>query len=235
MRHRERLALRGAVAPQRARQDRLAGGCSHRRSGSAAGDALLDEGCRGAAACRSAQPAQTGQTEKQGGLPDSRVGAAFEVARFAEAIRPTAILVEQAANFLRVKEIDGRLLLALRSEFLRLGCDMHIDVLDASDYGMAQRRRCAVIAGVPTGQLFGFPFPTQEGARTVGEAFAGLPAPSVRREKPAIANHIDVTPCRGRQRISYVPEGLRGCPRRPTCRQMFGKSRRARIPPSSDA
>ncbi len=34
------------------------------------------------------QAGQTGQTEKQGGLPDSRVGVAFEVARFAEAIRP---------------------------------------------------------------------------------------------------------------------------------------------------
>ena len=143
-------------------------------------------------------------------LPDPRSVLDFEVVRFAEALRPAAILIEQAPNFLRSRTLDGTWLLeVLRDEFRRLGYDLHPDILDASDHGLAQRRKRAFIVCVQQGQdlrlrVFG------DGKRrpTVGAALQGLPEPSAPGEDPAVPNHIDVTPPRDRERIAFVPEGL---------------------------
>lgn len=149
------------------------------------------------------------QIGKRGGLSDPRGALVFEVVRFAADIRPTAILIEQVPKFLQAKMADGKPLLeVLRSAFARLGYDMHLDVVDASDHGVAQKRRRAVIVCVPAGQTYGSVLRAKGGAQTVEEAFKGLPAPAAEGERPAIANHIDVTPRRDRERIAYVPEGL---------------------------
>lgn len=149
------------------------------------------------------------QIGKQAGLLDPRGTLIFEVVRFARAVRPTAVLIEQVPSFLRARTAEGRWLSeVLRDEFRRLGYDTHIDVLDANVFGIAQRRRRAIIVCVPAGQAFGFPMAWQGASKTVGEALSGLPAPSVNGEPPTVANHIDVTPSRDRERIAWVPEGL---------------------------
>lgn len=149
------------------------------------------------------------QIGKQAGLRDPRGMLIHEMVRFAEAIRPAAILIEQVPNFLRVRTGRGACLMeALRAQFQKLGYDTHVDVLDASRHGVAQRRRRAVIVCVPKGQSFDFPNPAKGPIPTVGAALQGLPAPALQGEAPAIANHIDATPPRDRERISYVPEGL---------------------------
>ncbi len=149
------------------------------------------------------------QIGKQKGLLDPRGMLVFEVLRFAEAIRPTAILIEQVPTFLRVTTADGqRLTGVMRAEFSRLGYDLHVSVLDASEYGVAQRRRRVVMACVPAGHPFSFPVLARRALSTVGDALKGLPSPSADGEEPLVANHIDVTPARDQERIAYVPEGL---------------------------
>ena len=148
------------------------------------------------------------QIGKRGGLDDPRGALIFEVLRFAHVVRPLAVLIEQVPNFLRTQVPTGRHLLEeLRAAFRSLGYDMHVDVVDAQAHGVAQRRRRALLVCVPAGTPFAFPPPTIK-TETVGTALRGLPVPSAPDEAPPVANHIDVTPARDRERIAYVPEGL---------------------------
>ena len=148
------------------------------------------------------------QIGKQAGMNDPRGALIFEVLRFAKALRPTAIVIEQVPNFLRTQAPTGRHLVeVLRDEFRALGYDLHLDVLDAQAYGLAQRRRRALFVCLPIGAPFAFPLATR-GTATVGSALDGLPRPSTSDGPPAVANHIDVTPARDQERIAYVPEGL---------------------------
>lgn len=148
------------------------------------------------------------QIGKQAGLADPRGALIFELLRFAQALRPAAVLIEQVPNFLRTQTPAGRHLAEhLREEFRRLGYDMHVDVLDAQAHGVAQRRRRALFVCLPAGTSFSFPLAIEK-VGTVGEALRGLPTPSAADERPTVANHVDVTPERDQERIAYVPEGL---------------------------
>ena len=145
------------------------------------------------------------QIGKLGGLDDPRGALIFEVLRFVRTIRPVAVLIEQVPNFLRTQTSSGRRLAEeLRDEFRELGYDMHLDVLDAQEHGLPQRRRRVLFVCLPIGTSFAFP-PASDKAATVGRALRGLPTPSTANEPPAVANHVDVTPRRDQERISYVP------------------------------
>ena len=147
---------------------------------------------------------------KRKGLDDPRGTCIFEFVRFANAIRPSATLIEQVPTFLRARTGDGYPLVELlRTEFQQLGYDMHYDIVDASQHGVAQLRKRAMVVCVPVGHAFSFPFFLNSRTVTVGAAFKGLPAPpSIGDDPPAVPNHIDVTPPRDQQRIAFVPEGL---------------------------
>ena len=148
------------------------------------------------------------QIGKLGGLDDPRGALIFEVLRFVRVIRPAAVLIEQVPNFLRTQMASGRHLAeAMRDEFKALGYDMHLDVLDAQEHGIAQRRRRALFVCLPSGTSFAFP-PASPKAPTVCDALRGLPSPAAAGEPTAVANHVDVTPRRDQERIAYVPEGL---------------------------
>ena len=144
------------------------------------------------------------------GGEDPRIPAMFEVLRFATVLRPYAILIAQAPAFLPIRIATGRRLLeVLRERLDGLGYDMHADVVDACDLGVAQRRRCAVVVGVPKERPFELPrAELRTPAPTVGTALRGLPAPSRRGEPDSFPNHVDITPARARERIAHVPEGL---------------------------
>lgn len=145
---------------------------------------------------------------RKAGLSDPRGLLVFEMLRFAAALRPAGILIEQVPEFLKAATDAGKSFSELlREKFSELGYDTHIDVLDACTHGVPQRRRRALIVCVPKGQRFAFPSPRSR-SPTVGEALAGLPHPATRNEVPAVANHIDVTPRRDQERIAHVPEGL---------------------------
>ena len=148
------------------------------------------------------------QIGKQSGLRDPRGALVFEMLRFAAVLRPTAILIEQVPNFLSASTSSGGSLLdKLTEEFHGLGYDLHVSVLNALSYGVPQSRRRAILVGIPSGQDYYFPGASLR-TRVVGEALRDLPSPVAKNEQPLIANHVDVTPDRDRQRISYVPEGL---------------------------
>ena len=149
------------------------------------------------------------QIGKRDGVRDPRGMLVFEMVRFTEAFRPKAVMVEQVPYFLRAMMPDGQLALhALATAFRALGYRVHVRTLDARNYGLAQRRERAFLVCLP--QEHGrFRFPSGNGLRrTVGDVLNNMPDPVGREDVPSLANHIDITPNRDRERISYVPEGL---------------------------
>jgi DNA (cytosine-5)-methyltransferase 1 len=163
------------------------------------------------------------QIGKRGGAVDPRASLLFEMLRFAEALRPEAVFVEQVKGLVGAGAVDGRpgpvfgrLLDGLRA----LGYEPTWDVLDAADYGVPQRRQRLLMVALRQGGRFALPDPTHgavpgEPARcsakphvTVGEALAGLsPRPPRLSGRVPEGSHVDVTPEGQQRRISFVPEG----------------------------
>lgn len=148
------------------------------------------------------------QIGKRDGAVDPRASLLFELVRFAEALRPRAIFVEQVKGLLGAGAVFGRLLEGLRG----LGYEPTWGVLDAADYGVPQRRQRLIMVATRDGGGLALPEPTHGGPatphRTVGEALAGLGRrpPRLNGQVPA-GSHVDVTPEGQRRRISFVPEG----------------------------
>ena len=148
------------------------------------------------------------QIGKKGGIADPRGQLAFEMVRFADALRPAAVIIEQVPKFLDAAIADGMTMLDMLSErFRRIGYDTSSSVLNAIDYKVPQTRKRAMIVAVPEGQKFTFPFALARPPMTVGEALRGLPEAVPANGIPLAPNHIDITPERDRERISWVKEG----------------------------
>ena len=148
------------------------------------------------------------QMGKQNGMADPRGSLVFEMVRFAKTLRPAAVLIEQVPRFLQAQVTETDTMQdILREEFYAIGYDFHVQVLDAIHYGVAQRRKRAIIVCLPRGARFEFPFGKFGVTPTVGETISDLPPAALPGKTPAVPNHIDVTPERDRERISYVPEG----------------------------
>lgn len=149
------------------------------------------------------------QIGKRGGLSDPRGMLIFDMIRITKAFRPKAVMIEQVPYFLRATMPDGRpVLQVLEREFRALGYRMHARFLNALSYGLPQRRERVFLVCLPTGHGT-FDYPLGNGVtRTVGDALNDMPDPVPPDEKPVLPNHIDITPARDRERISYVPEGL---------------------------
>lgn len=163
------------------------------------------------------------QIGKQGSIADERGMLLFEVPRFAKALDPDIVLMEQVKGVLNAKDHDGvsgGVFRMLCEEFEELGYQVQWKVLLASDYGVPQKRQRVFIVATKPGFSFAFPEPTHgdvkqgdvSGLRpyvTVGEAIDDLPAPlpkTADSEQPE-DSHYDVTPPRDRERIHGVPEG----------------------------
>ncbi len=111
------------------------------------------------------------------GLLDPRGQLAFEMIRFAKALRPSAVILEQVPTFLGTQAAIGMTVLdVIREAFWRIGYEAHTSILNALDFDVPQRRKRAVIAAVPKGQSFSFPLPSLPiREKTAGDAFDGLP------------------------------------------------------------
>lgn len=148
------------------------------------------------------------QIGRKKGLDDPRGRLAFEMVRFAEALRPAAVVIEQVPTFLTAAAADGMTVFdVLREEFCKVGYDASAAILDALDFGIPQRRRRAVIVCVPKGQDYAHAATRGGPPATVGDVLAGLPEAVPPGRRPLMPNHVDVTPDRDRYRISFVPEG----------------------------
>ena len=166
---------------------------------------------------------------KQRALADERGMLLFQMIRYAEAIQPKVVLMEQVKGLLSAKDADGRkggVLEKLLSEFDRLGYVAKYKVCLAADYGVAQMRERVILVATKGRNGFEFPPPTNRNPkqvtlfdgdlpawRTVGDVLEGLPAafPKIKGSTAypdEMRNHVDVTPERDRERIHYVPEGL---------------------------
>ena len=164
---------------------------------------------------------------KQLGLKDERGPLLFEMIRFADALKPKVVLLEQVKGLLSAKGAKnqrGEVFDFFLSELVRIGYVPKWKVVLAAEFGVPQlRERLFVVA---THGKNGFDFPERTHAPknecdglfsyqsylTVGEVLAGLGRPVKKRLRitnydDVISNHVDVTPERDRERIAQVPEG----------------------------
>lgn len=168
---------------------------------------------------------------KRRSLGDERGIVLFEMIRFAKALKPRAILLEQVKGLLsapdekgKVGGVFGRFI----SDLEKLGYCVKWTVLCAADYGIPQTRERLFIVATKGKNGFSFPPPTHTADPDESPLFplkpyvsAGLvldlPSPTKKGNAPVIPNHVDVTPDRDRERIHPVQEGgfLAGTPDAP--------------------
>ncbi len=159
---------------------------------------------------------------KRNSLDDPRGQLLFEVIRFAEIIKPKAILVEQVKGLLSASDKEGNkggVFKLFLSELDRLGYISKWQVINAANYGIPQKRERLFVVATLGKNGFNFPLPSHSDEQgdltffplkpysTVGDVICDLPKPTLKGEKEKTPNHIDVTPSRDKERISYVPEG----------------------------
>lgn len=163
---------------------------------------------------------------KQLGLEDDRGPLLFEIIRFAEAMKPKVILLEQVKGLLSSRGPGGRkgeVFETLLTKFESIGYKPKWRVVMAADYGVPQLRARLFVVATRESYSFSFPERTHAPAEEcdglfslspyvgVGEVLAGLGIPETKVPKQTIFtrddSHVDVTPARDRERIAQVPEG----------------------------
>ncbi|UTC65738.1 DNA cytosine methyltransferase [Treponema sp. OMZ 788] len=97
-----------------------------------------------------------------------------EALRLIEEIQPKTVMLENVKGFLDSKFDEYRLSILNRIKLL--GYNVHIKLLNASDYGVPQLRPRVVIIGIRTdiNAAFQYPLPINKRAPTVGETLADL-------------------------------------------------------------
>ena len=143
---------------------------------------------------------------KRGGMRDERGPLLYELVRFARVFRPAAVLLEQVPGVWKAE--GGEVIHNFESGLAALGYTMFTHgVVNAADFGVPQsRKRFIQIALRGNIRIVAFGGNVNK-HRTVGEAIRGLSRPVLSAEKAKFPNHVDVTPARDRERISFVPEG----------------------------
>lgn len=159
---------------------------------------------------------------KRGSLSDARGLLLFEMVRFAAALNPKAILLEQVKGLLSAPDENGEkggVFKRFTNELEALGYSVKWSVLCAADYGVPQTRERVFIVAMKDNNSFSFPAPTFDAIPEetplfrlkpyvgAGEVLKGLPKPVRKGETPKFPNHIDATPDRDRERIHLVQEG----------------------------
>lgn len=165
------------------------------------------------------------QIGKQLSLADDRGPLLYEIVRFAEIIKPKAIMLEQVKGLLTAKDETGKrggVFERFVEKLEKLGYHPKWKVLLAANYGVAQKRERVIVVAIKDFDDFSFPAQTHEAPEqcdnlfnlkpyvTVGEVISGLPEPIRKKKTKEIPDdsHYDVTPDRDRERIHQVPEGM---------------------------
>lgn len=162
------------------------------------------------AGCPPCQGFSTLRTHRRGSsVKDSRNGLVAQFARFAEALLPKALMMENVPGL----ENDRRLTLMMR-RLERLGYELTVGVLDAGDYGVPQRRRRLVILGA-RGAVVPFAKPNAESV-SVRDAFAGLAEAG--RSGDDLHDH-------GEHRSAAVCELIAAIPKNGGSRRTLGRDR----------
>ncbi len=158
-------------------------------------------------------PCQTfSQIGKLQSLNDERGALLFTMVKYAKALMPKAIIIENVKALLSAKNLRGEtggVVRDLSKALENLGYKVSMQVLNSADFGVAQSRKRLFIVAVRGIGAFEFPFaplPKSEYA-TVGAAISKLPKPVLKGKTPKFPNHIDITPAGDKHRISFVAEG----------------------------
>lgn len=164
------------------------------------------------------------QIGKRGGLADHRGMLLFEMVRYARAIMPRVLIVEQVKGLLNARDergVKGGVFQQFVHALQAIGYQVMHHVMNAADYGVPQVRERIFIVGARSAYHTRFPphpthappeqerrHPSRKPYVAIGDALAGLGAP-IRKGEGDIPedSHFDVTPERDRQRIRIVPEG----------------------------
>lgn len=156
-------------------------------------------------------PCQGFSRQRRGSDTDIRNDLVFRYLALIKAIQPRFFLME---NVPAMQGLRGRpYLKLLAAETGAMGYHLHINVLNAADYGVPQVRKRLFIVGERTNELlrFSFPAPTHSPSNylTVRRAIGDLPEPSSESNgHPKIPNHEPGNVSElNRQRISHVPPG----------------------------
>ncbi len=124
-----------------------------------------------------------------------------------EELRPRSFLIE---NVPAIRSVRGRHIIAeVEKKATDLGYDLHAAVLDAADYGVPQRRKRAILIGLPKGSPYDWPSPVGY-VRTVKDAIGDLPSPPEDgRPHDTMPNHYREARMSSLnvERIQHVPPG----------------------------
>lgn len=164
------------------------------------------------------------QIGKKLSLEDERGMLLYQVIRYAKALQPHAIMMEQVKGFLTAKDLDGvsgGVFNSFIKEIDNLGYVPKWKVMLAAAYGVPQLRERVILVATRKPNGFEFPVPTHcpsdkcggffslKPYTTVGEAIENLGTPISKSDSQEIPDnsHYDVTPKRDKERIHGVPEG----------------------------
>lgn len=153
-------------------------------------------------------PCQGFSLQRRGNRQDPRNGLVLQFVRMIEDIRPEFFLMENVSGLMTkhgrpfLEEFDRRM--------ATIGYAMSIEVLDASAFGVPQRRLRAFLVGVRHGEKFSFPKPGLHAVKTVRDAIGDLPSPPLDGKSSASpSNHfreLRLSPINV-ERIKHVPPG----------------------------
>lgn len=157
-------------------------------------------------------PCQGFSLQRRGERNDPRNSLVLEFLRMIEEIRPRFFLMENVGGLL---SIHGKYFLReLSVRTARLDYVIHVELLNAVDFEVPQRRKRAFLIGERTSALnghFQFPETTVPGnPKTVRDAIGDLPSPpDDGRPHPDYANHFRETRLSplNIERIRHVPQG----------------------------
>lgn len=164
------------------------------------------------------------QIGKQKGLADERGLLLFEMVRFAYALKPKIVFIEQVKGLVSAKDAAGKrggILKLLLDELTHIGYVPKWKVINAADFGVPQKRQRLFIVATLDENGFEFPhatcaaqpqqtlFGSLQPYATVGQAISGLGKPELKTKQgySRTDSHVDPTPAGDRYRINGVPEG----------------------------
>nr|WP_255682365.1 DNA (cytosine-5-)-methyltransferase [Deinococcus sp. 6YEL10] len=135
---------------------------------------------------------------KRLGMEDTRGTLFYEIVRAASIIQPRLVLLENVQGLLT--HDGGRTFDVVQGVLANLGYTVDHRLLNAADFGAAQRRMRVVIAAHRLPGRFVFPEPTHLEHRTLRQALDGVPASPYPPYSPATRAVFDLVPAGGNWR-----------------------------------
>lgn len=157
-------------------------------------------------------PCQGFSTVGLGDPKDERNSLFLHFVRIVKVLNPSFVIIENVTGLLAKK--NEKTLIAILSQFKRLGFNLDFKIMSSQQYGVPEIRRRTIILGTKINQTPIFPIPTHDilkgkkiiPAVTIGEAFNDL-----HNKKGEIYNHdLESAKLKNKleeKRLKRIPEG----------------------------